>query len=952
MSEKARSLLIVSAVITILSAAIIVVLSTFHNRSIQHIISIEHHKFVSAIHDLKEFSFTPYRKRIVSFLALNDSIVEAFAKRDRESVYELTLPIYNALKNENEHFHVLHFHLPDGHTFLRMHNPEFSGDDLTSVRPIIHSLNSMKNKKQHVGYGIGKHGPYYRIAQPVFVNDEYIGAIEFGIAAHQAVAVLQKRLNIKVASIFKKDRWQKATLAHHKETYSFGDYVMISHGEKKYEQLSLAKSFDFESDGEVIELEDKSFLLHAHPIFNNSLDETIGGVLVLQDISAAIERKKDFINKSFLIVSLMLVATFFVLNFYLGRVINKLINAEKMMQLILDTIPTRVFWKDKNSSYLGCNKQFAQDAGVDSPKDVIGKNDYDLAWIDQADLYRSDDQFVIETGQAKLNYEEPQTGADGEPIWLMTSKVPLTNLKDQAIGVLGTYSDITPLKNNEKKLHFMKEQWEQRFDAIDGFFSIQDTNMRVTHVNTATAKLLNRSKEELIGKYCYELFAGAASPCSGCPIPYSTQNFMPYANEIFHQTLHKHLWVTASPIVVDDDKIDSIVHFATDLTEMKKLEEQFRQAQKMESIGRLAAGIAHDFNNLLTTILGFSELLLFQLPKEEEMREYIESIHDSGKQAASLTRQLLAFSRKQILELRTLNINHIVDLASKLLTRLLHGNIDLQINCKEPLNNIKADPHQIEQILMNLVVNAKDALPDGGTILIETGEIDEEQNIIKEYNEIIKKPYVFFSVSDNGVGMTKEVKEKLFEPFFTTKETGKGTGLGLATVYGIVKQHNGYIYVDSEQGKGTTFTVYFPIVEETVVEDNTPKLPETIKGGEETILIVDDDPEILKILRSTLQPIGYTLFEAESGDEAIHIIKNQNNAVDLVLSDIEMPGISALELKKALTSLKPEVKLVFMTGSTNDSVAYQNIIQSESFLLHKPILPSELTVLLRDALDH
>jgi CheY-like chemotaxis protein/two-component sensor histidine kinase len=337
-----------------------------------------------------------------------------------------------------------------------------------------------------------------------------------------------------------------------------------------------------------------------------------------------------------------------------------------------------------------------------------------------------------------------------------------------------------------------------------------------------------------------------------------------------------------------------------------------------------------------------------EISLNEDLREKISIILESGKKAASLTRQLLAFSRKQMLRMKVVRLTHIVEDMIKMLKRVIGEDISLKLNIGDNVSNIKADPGQIEQILMNLAVNARQAMPDGGQLLIKTKNATLTPDDVRIHPEIVPGTYVMLEVSDTGKGMSREVQKKMFEPFFTTK--GMGTGLGLATVYGIVKQHNGYIYVDSTVNRGTTFRIYFPVTKE-AEEEQTQEARTIILGGNETVLVVDDEPMILRIVADTLQPLGYNVLEASSGQEALNISRETAGDIDLLLTDVIMPIMNGRELFESISSTRPATKVIFMSGYTDDIISQHGILESGKKFLQKPLTPSMLSSAVRNFLD-
>lgn len=385
------------------------------------------------------------------------------------------------------------------------------------------------------------------------------------------------------------------------------------------------------------------------------------------------------------------------------------------------------------------------------------------------------------------------------------------------------------------------------------------------------------------------------------------------------------------------------------LNDRKKLETQLLQAVKMEAIGRFAGGIAHDFNNLLSVIVGYTEMLLMDLPATDPIAERISIVRAAGEKAAELTQQILAFSRRQVLELRVVNMNSVIENMSKMLTRIIGEDIVLELHTLASSGTVMADSSQLEQVLMNLAVNARDAMPEGGSLIIETSDVtlDEGYAIIRE--EVIPGRYVMLAVSDNGTGITKEMQEKIFEPFFTTKTAGIGTGLGLAMTYGIVKQHHGYIYVYSEPGKGTTFKIYLPVVQKDGVEADKEKVP--LLEGNETILVVDDDPFISKLAADLLAPLGYRLLQAKNGETALKTSDAFEGPIDVLLTDVIMPGMNGKELAQAFLLRRPGAKVVFMSGYTADVIAHRGIMEKETAFIQKPLTLYKLAGKLREVLD-
>jgi two-component system, cell cycle sensor histidine kinase and response regulator CckA len=382
---------------------------------------------------------------------------------------------------------------------------------------------------------------------------------------------------------------------------------------------------------------------------------------------------------------------------------------------------------------------------------------------------------------------------------------------------------------------------------------------------------------------------------------------------------------------------------------LRRAAEQLRQSQKIEAVGRLAGGIAHDFNNILSVILRYGELLLDDMPTTDPRREDIEAIRRAGRQAAELTRQLLAFSRQQVLTLKVLDLNEVVSGANLMLRRLLGETVDLSVRLAPEPAPIRADVGQLDQVVMNLAINARDAMPDGGQLTIETTHVVLDAEFARQHLGIAPGPHVMLAVSDTGLGMDREVQSRIFEPFFTTKERGKGTGLGLSTVLGIVQQTGGSIWVYSELGQGTTFKVYIPRARGGAAPDVQLPSTTTLRGSE-TVLLVEDQDEVREVARQILRRLGYEVLEAPSAAEALAIGARPGHRIDLLLTDVVMPQMSGRELAERLVPLRPDLRVLFMSGYTEDAILQHRILESGFAYLQKPLVPEALGRRVREVL--
>ncbi|MGA9495133.1 MAG: PAS domain S-box protein [Terriglobales bacterium] len=400
---------------------------------------------------------------------------------------------------------------------------------------------------------------------------------------------------------------------------------------------------------------------------------------------------------------------------------------------------------------------------------------------------------------------------------------------------------------------------------------------------------------------------------------------------------------------ITDEPEEVLEVIAEDITDRRQLEEQLRQAQKMDAVGRLAGGVAHDFNNLLMVINGYTEVLLEQLEKGSPMHHKVQSIQQAADRAATLTRQLLAFSRKQLLELKVVDVNTVVGDMERLLRPLIGENIELVTRLSTQTGHTRADASQLEQVIMNLVVNAKDAMPNGGKLTLQSADVTVRKDF-SEHRFIQPGRYAVISVTDTGHGMDKETQSRIFEPFFTTKEKGKGTGLGLSTVYGIVKQSNGYVFAQSELGRGTTFFVYLPRVEDSAEELSPAKSPQSDAGGCETVLLVEDEDSVRELVRLTLTSRGYKVLEAENGEAGLRIAAACKTHIDILITDVVMPGIGGRELAKKLLTLRPDISVLYLSGYTEDTVVTQGALGPATAFLQKPFTLQNLAKKVREVL--
>jgi len=507
------------------------------------------------------------------------------------------------------------------------------------------------------------------------------------------------------------------------------------------------------------------------------------------------------------------------------------------------------------------------------------------------------------------------------------------------------------LQQSESKFREISRQFHALLDAMPDSIILLSADRRILWANKAAADRMSTDDGEVIGSYCFQAYFGRSAPCVPCPVERSLQSGEP-ALDILTAEDNKTWELRAIPVSVQGSEgVLNVIMVNRDVTEQHNLESQLQQAQKMESLGRFAGGIAHDLNNILSVIIGYSDIAISLPPGDRCLPEYLTSVIEAGQKATALTRQILAFSRKQVLEVKALNLNDVVAQMGKMLSRLIGEDIEVTFQPEKGLRNIMADASQLEQVILNLAVNARDAMPNGGVLTIKTAtvvldEIPKRLNLSPPPGE-----YILVSVSDTGMGMTPEISEKIFEPFFTTKERGKGTGLGLATVFGIVKQHHGYIYAESEPGKGTTFHTYFPVTAEAQTADDQLAQQAEIRGGDETILVVDDDDSLRKLVTAILQAMGYQVHEAAGGQQALDIARSLSGGIHLLLTDVVMPHKNGREVAEMIQAELPAIKVLFMSGYADEIIARNGILETGAAFLQKPISRVTLTRKVRQVLD-
>jgi len=624
--------------------------------------------------------------------------------------------------------------------------------------------------------------------------------------------------------------------------------------------------------------------------------------------------------------------------------------SEDRFHAFMDNSPAVAFMKDEDGRFVYVNQLFERFFKLTHVQ-WFGKTDFDLWPEETARQLRDNDRAILAEDRPGEMFETV-LGPDGAIHHWLVFKF---HVKDHAgrrfLG--GMAVDITEHKQAEHNLAVSELRYRRLFEtAKDGILILDYETGHIVDINPFLTTMLGFSREEVLGKTLWDI--GFARDTAASKLNFDDlkrEGYVRYENLPLETKDHRTFLVEFISNVYPVDTQNVIQCNIRDITERRQLEQQLRQAQKMEAIGKLAGGIAHDFNNIVTIITGYSDLLVSRIGPEDPMRRELEQIKKAGDRAHSLTRQLLAFSRRQMLQPKVLDLNAVVTNLEPMLQRLIGENIELATVMKPGLGQVRADPGLIEQVIMNLAINARDAMPQGGKLLIESDNVVLDEAYARLHLPTQPGSYVCLAVSDTGCGMDEATQSRIFEPFFTTKDKGKGTGLGLSTVYGIVKQSGGYIWVYSERGQGTTFKIYLPRV--VAPADSVPPVTHwsALPQGTETALLVEDEPEVRWLVRDMLQRLGYTVLEARHGIEAQVLSIQHQGPIHLLITDVVMPQMSGREIAERLTSEHPETKVLYMSGYTDDAVVRHGVLTADIAFLQKPFTPEALARKVREVLD-
>ena len=618
---------------------------------------------------------------------------------------------------------------------------------------------------------------------------------------------------------------------------------------------------------------------------------------------------------------------------------TSLLHAEGKYRQIFEDALIGLFQSTPDGRVLSANPAMARMHGVDSPEEFV-RYVTDI----QAQVYvdpsrRAELRRLMEQEGGIRNFEVQVYRKDNSKMWLSVNGRAVRE-GGVVVHYEGTAEDITQRKSLEQQLRNAQEQYRGIFDdAVVGVFQSTPEGRYLT-ANPAMAKMLGYdSPQELVESITDIARQVYVDPDYRHVLKERMKEDGLVRNlecQVYRKDGSK-AWVSANlRAIFQDGKVVRYEGMNEDITQRRLLEDQLRQSQKMEAVGLLAGGVAHDFNNALGVITGYSDLLRWSLPPQSPSRRHAEEIAKAGRRAAVLTRQLLAFSRKQVIQPVVLDLNTATRELDKMLRCLIGEHIEITFQRDAALGPVKMDPGQVEQVLMNLCVNARDAMPDGGKLCIQTANVELDETYAKQTGFVLPGSYVMLSVSDTGCGIEPETQRRIFEPFFTTKDPGKGTGLGLSTVYGIAKQNGGYIIVRSELGKGSTFHLYLPRLGEGAKLHAEPPVLESLPVGIGTVMVVEDEEALRTLVCTCLESSGYTVLDAPDAATALRLAERDSRRIDLLLSDLVMPGMGGPDLVDRMQALHPKVRVLFMSGYTNDSMGQHRVLEPGTGLLEKP----------------
>jgi len=622
--------------------------------------------------------------------------------------------------------------------------------------------------------------------------------------------------------------------------------------------------------------------------------------------------------------------------------------SQHLLEAVIEGTDDAIFVKDRDGRYLMVNSAAAARVGY-KVREVVGRHCTAFFAPDSSPQILERDRTAMQAGKSHT-YEE-RLNAGGATFTCLTTRGPFHDAQGKIAGTFGVSRDISDRKRMEENLRVQKAFLEQLIQGAPEAIAITDPDYAIRQINIEFTRVFGYTPEEAVGRNLGSLIVPPDKEGESKGLSEYEKRSV---NAVLETTRRRKdgsrvdVSVLVSPVIVGNE-LDAVYCIYRDISDVKTTEEQVRQSQKMEAIGRLAGGLAHDLNNLLTVITGYSEMQLAASSPKDPNRTHAAQIMQAAERATALTQQLLAFSRRQVLQPKAIDLNTVVSSLETLLRRLIGEDIEVVFTPASGLGTVRADPGQLEQVIMNLAINARDAMPKGGKLMLQTSNAELDHGYSRHHVGVLPGRYVLLTVSDTGVGMDDETLAHIFEPFFTTKGLGKGTGLGLSTVYGIVQQSEGHIFVYSEPGRGTSFKIYLPRVDEPAEQANSRKTSAK-SVGKETILLVEDDPQVRELTHSLLEGCGYSVLATDTMAGVEKHCREFRGAIHLLLTDLIMPGMTGKDVAAVVSRLRPGIRVLFMSGYTDDVIDLHGGLGPETFFLQKPFSSAALAEKVRQAL--
>lgn len=922
MNERKQAIVLLSLVLAVLVGLFLYHVQQLESRIANLVIEGDARELNTTVQTLQKYSYAKYGQRIKNLLLSDPRIAEAFAARDRERLLAVCRIKYDSLRRENPYFHIMQFHLPEGTTFLRMQRPEYFGDSLTGRRAMVAEVH--RHQAPVSGFGFCSDGLFFRVIQPIFVDKEYVGAVEFGIRGQEVVDAVQENLEAMAITFFRAQAWLEATRASGRHFTEVGDFVALCDNTSLLEKLPA--TFYEEEHDRVIAHEGRSFRVHNHQIFLDHHGEGIGGVILFQDISAALEKKQAFVRRAVLISLLLFLFAAAVLSVSFARILGSLHGEvaarrkkeaevqerEAHVRLLLNSTAEGIFGLDNEGRCTFVNRSCSKMLGYNE-EELLGMTLHDLIHYSKPD---GSDFPMAECPMCRSYHGGQEVCIDDEVLWCKDGRaIPVCyhaypiRREGRLLGSVVSFSDITRRKQAEYDKERLAAAIEHAVDEV----LITDLNGCIEYVNPAFEQVTGYSRYEVLGKTPSVLKSGRHSDEFYRDLWETISAGMVWSSRIINKIKDGSLIeedATISPIFDGSGRSIGYVAVKRDVTDRVRMEERLRQANKMESLGTLAGAIAHDFNNILNGIIGLTSLSLLEADARGKIAANLNEIMRTGETAKELVRQILAFTRKESSEYKALALQDVAKDVIKLLRCTISGKIKIVEQLDGDCPAIWGNSSQMYQVVMNLGTNAYQAMRrEGGVLTVAVSELSEPG----AWHDAEGRRLVRLVISDTGCGMSPEVRKHIFDPYFTTKKEGEGTGFGLATVHKVVSAHHGTIDVQSEPGRGTTFSLTFPVHEpqEEAADEAAPLVTSELSGH---VLFVDDAAVNVMLGQEILQSAGCQVTGFTDSAQALGAFRREPEAFDLLVTDHIMPGLSGVELVSQVKRLRPDMPVLMITG--------------------------------------